>query len=183
MNFASSLLNFLKRQQGSNAAETSGPNALGAYVATEVSRAEQDYQNVRSRALSLVTTSGGLVALISGLLAIAEGTSSSVIPKDSEWTIGVALSFFIVSTVCALAINLPQTVVSGDVTKLGALVDCHWDDTGWDKSVATILVEYLVSLRKDNTRNATWLRWSILFQILGIAFIAVSAFLILIHTN
>jgi hypothetical protein len=120
---------------------------------------------------------------VSGLLAIADGTSNSAIPKDSDWTIGVALGFFIASTVCALAINLPQTVVSGDVTKLGALVDCHWDDTGWDKSVATILVEYLVSLRKDNTRNAIWLRWSILCQILGIAFIAVSALLILVHAH
>ena len=183
MSFLTSLLDYLKSKQEPPSAAKSGPNALGEYVAAEVTRAELDYQNVRSRALSLVAASGGLVALVSGLLAIAAGSSKSAVPSDSEWTIGIALGFFVISTICALEINLPQQVISGDVSKLGSLVECHWDDTGWDKSVATILVQYLASLRKDNSRNAKWLKASIGLQILGISFIAVSAILILVHTN
>lgn len=161
----------------------SGPNDLGAYVASEVDRAEQDYQNVRNRALNLVATSGGLVTLVSGLLAIAVGTDKSIVPLDSRWTIAVALGSFIASTVFALIINFPQSVTSSDQTKLGALVEGHWDDDGWSKRVAEILVEYLKSLRVDNGRTANWLTASISSQIAGITFIAVSAFLILIHAS
>lgn len=67
------------------------PNDLGAHVASEVSRSEQDYQNVRGRSLSLVGVSGGLVALVSGLLAIAAGSTKPVLPLSSRWTLGVAL--------------------------------------------------------------------------------------------
>jgi hypothetical protein len=171
------------KKEKSKVAPASSPNDLGVYIASEVARAEQDYQNVRTRALSLVGTSGGLVALVSGLLAIAVGSAKAVVPTDARWTIAVALSSFILSTISALVVNFPQTVTSSDQTKLGSLVECHWDDEGWNKSVAEILVTYLGSLRKNNGRTANWLTSSVTFQILGISFIAVSAFLILLSAS
>ena len=162
---------------------SSGTNDLGAYVASEVDRAEQDYQNVRNRALSLLATSGGLVTLVSGLLAIAVGNDKSIVPLNSRWTIAVALSSFVVSAAFALIINFPQSVTSGDYTEMENLVKNHWEDDGWNKRVAEILVKYLKSLRKDNGSTAKWLTASICFQIVGIAFIAISAFLILLHAH
>jgi hypothetical protein len=159
------------------------PNDLGAYVATEVARGEQDYKNVRDRALSLVTTSGGLVAVISGLLAIAVGTTQSVVPTNAKWTVAISLGSFVVSTIFALFINLPQTVISSDEDALGTYVECHWDDSGWDKEVASIEVDYLKSLRRDNAHTSKILKASISFQILGIAFIGASAYFILLHAS
>lgn len=169
-----------KDRSGRNVA---GPNELGAYIAAEVTRTEQDYQNVRSRALNLVATSGGLVALVTGLLAIAAKTITSAIPTDSRWTIAIAMGSFIASTICALVVNYPQRVVSGDLTKLGALVECHWEDSGWDKSVAQILVTYLISLRKDNNHSAKWLKASITLQIAGIAGLGIATFMIIQHAS
>src|SRR5271155_5174694 len=112
------------------------PNDLGAHVATEVSRSEADYQNVRNRALNLVGVSGGVVALISGLLAIASGTTKVSLSAGAEWTAALALAAFVLSTVCALITNSPGDVVASDVPGLRDLVDSHWDDEGWDQQVA-----------------------------------------------
>jgi hypothetical protein len=158
-------------------------NYLGANVAAEVSRAEQDYQNVRSRALSLVGVSGGLVALVSGLLAIAAGSAKPVLPPNSRWTIGAALLAFVLSTICALCDQSAWGSYGERCPSLRDLVNKDWDDTGWDRQVASILVDYLESLRKDNEGNANWLIASIAFQILGIALTAVMAILILTNLH
>jgi len=63
------------------------------------------------------------------------------------------------------------------------LVDKDWGDEGWDQQVASILVDYLESLRKNNGSNAEWLTASIALQILGIALIAVTAVLIMAHVG
>lgn len=156
---------------------------LGAYVASEAAGAERDYQNVRSRALNLVTTSGGFVALVSGLLAIAIGSSKATVPTDSRWMIAVSLASFVASTVFALLINRPQLVMGSKAEQLKTFVENDWDSDGWDRSIAKIRVEYIKSLRKDNRTTAKWLSNSIGFQIGGITFIAVSILLMLLHSK
>ncbi len=158
-------------------------NDLGAYIASEVTGAKADYQNVRTRALSLVTTSGGFVALVSGLLAIAAGVAKSSVPIDARWTIAVSLAAFVTSALFALVINRPQIVLSSDEDELASYVKDNWVDDGWDQSVATISVTYLRSLRNNNLKTSRWLARSIAFQIAGIVFIAVSVLMILISTN
>ena len=158
-------------------------NALGSFVGSEVTRAEQIFQNFRSRALNLITTSGGLVTLVSGLLAIAIGTETSVVPVSARWTIGISLASFIASTIYALFINKPVKIQFSNEDELAKLVANDWDDEGWGQSVASHLVVYLTSLRKDNVRTSRLLTVSIALQISGITFIAISAFLILLHAG
>jgi len=156
---------------------------LGSFVASEVARAELIFQNFRSRALSLITTSGGLVTLVSGLLAIAIGTGKSTVPVDARWTVSISLFSFVVSTIFALMINTPKRIKSSDEADLAKLVENDWNDSGWGQRVAELLVVYLTSLRKDNVRTSKLLTKSIALQISGIFFIAVSAFLILLHAD
>lgn len=123
------------------------------------------------------------MALVSGLLAIAAGSTKPVLPLSSRWTLGVALVVFVASAICALIINVPGNVTASDVSNLRDLVDKDWGDEGWDQQVASILVDYLESLRKNNGSNAEWLTASIALQILGIALIAVTAVLIMAHVG
>jgi MFS family permease len=162
---------------------TTETNDLGAYIGAEVSRSEQDFQATRSRALSLIGVSGGLVALVSGLLAIAVGNSTQDVTGSAQVILAIALFAFVLSAVCGLIINFPAKVVFSDTGSLRQLVASNWGDDGWDQQVAVRLVEYLDSLRRNNNRNAIWLIISIGFQILGIATIAVAAILILSHAG
>lgn len=90
---------------------------------------------------------------------------------------------FVVSTICALAINVPGRVTASEISSLRNLVNKDWDDVGWDKQVASLLVDYLESLRNNNERNAVWLIASIAFQIAGIALTAITAILILANLH
>ena len=161
----------------------SDSNALGSFIASEVTRAEQIFQNFRSRALNLITTSGGLVTLVSGLLAIAIGTQNSVVPIAARWTISISLASFIISAICALLINKPAKISSSDEKYLKKYVENDWDAEGWGKSVAAQLVVYLASLRNNNVRTSKLLTTSIALQISGISFIAITAFLVLLHAG
>jgi hypothetical protein len=158
-------------------------NELGTYIASEVARAELDYQNVRTRSLSLITTSGGLLTLVASLLAVGVGTANAIVPTDSRWTVAIALVAFLSSAVCGLIINLPQRVISSDETQLGGIIEQHWSESGWDEEVAKVLVTYLVSLRDDTGHTSKWLRAAITLQICGIGFVGLTAILILIHAT
>jgi hypothetical protein len=133
--------------------------------------------------LNLITTSGGLVTLVSGLLAIAIGTQNSVVPIAARWTISISLASFIISAICALLINKPAKISSSDEKYLKKYVENDWDAEGWGKSVAAQLVVYLASLRNDNVRTSKLLTTSIALQISGISFIAITAFLVLLHAG
>jgi hypothetical protein len=133
--------------------------------------------------LNLITTSGGLVTLVSGLLAIAIGTQNSVVPIAARWTISISLASFIISAICALLINKPAKISSSDEKYLKKYVENDWDAEGWGKSVAAQLVVYLASLRNDNVRTSKLLTTSIALQKSGISFIAITAFLVLLHAG
>jgi hypothetical protein len=161
-------------------------NDLGQIVAAEVGRAEADYQAVRSRALNIVGLAGGLVTLVTGLLAIAVGSTKVervVLSGDARWTLGLALLGFVASTVCALVINLPGRVTAFDVPNLRMKVQDEWDASGQDQEGAAVLVDYLDSLRVNNGLNARLLMAAILCQILGIVGMATTAILIANHTT
>ncbi len=160
------------------------PGELSQVIAGEVARAEADYKAVRERSLSIVGVAGGLVTLVTGLLAIAAGTRSGQhlgLPPDAYSSLICALVAFVLAAICALLINLPATVTVFDVNDLKEKVDKEYDAEGVDRQASSLLVDYLGSLRTSNNRTAWLLTASIFFEILGIGGTAVAA--ILIVTN
>jgi hypothetical protein len=158
-------------------------NALGELITSEVTRAEADYQNVRSRALSIVAVAGGLVTLLSGLLTIAAGSKAHLLSLAGRWVLGCALIAYVLAAISALIVNVPSEVDAPTPEALGTLVESNWDDDGWDKSVATVLTTYLGSLVNANKSKNRWLIAAIVCEIAGIAFTAVLAILIVQHLN
>jgi predicted lysophospholipase L1 biosynthesis ABC-type transport system permease subunit len=157
------------------------PSDLGDLIKAEVSRAESDFQAFRARAISVVAVAGGLVALVTGFLSVAAGSSKDILPSDGRWPLVLAVACFVLSTICALVINLPKAVDQADTEALRTFVDANWDDDGWDQSVARLLVNYLSSLREANVKAARWLVGAVGLEILGIAFTAVMAIYIVGH--
>jgi hypothetical protein len=158
------------------------PNQLGLTISTEVTRAETDYQNVRSRALSVIGLSGGLVALVSGSIAIAAGSNKvDFAPLPARIALLLALLSFIVASVLALLINRPGTVNALTADELKDYAENHWDDDGWDQQTAVYLTSYLGSLRISNDSTASKLTTAIWFEIAGVALTGLTALLIMYH--
>lgn len=141
---------------------------LGRVIEDEVKRAEADLEAFRSRALTLIGLSGGLVALTSGLTAIAAGARTDVLPDHGPGLLALALAGYVAAAICALMANLPRDVTPADADALEDLVS-QWDEDGWDRSVAAMLSKYLVSLRSINDEVAKWLTRAIKLTIVGMA--------------
>jgi hypothetical protein len=156
---------------------------LGELIKSEVLRAEADFQAFRTRAISVVAVAGGLVALVTGFLSVAAGSNKDILPSGGRWPLVLAVACFVLSTVCALVINLPKEVDQADPDALLKFVDEDWSDDGWDQSVASMLVKYLKSLRQANASAANWLVGAISLEILGIASTAVMAVYIVGHLS
>jgi len=125
--------------------------------------------------------SGGLVALVTGFLSLAAGSDTVVVPVGARWLVIVAMLAFVVSTCAALVINMPSEIVPGDADALEGLVNDHWQATGWDQQVAQRQVGYLKSLRSANKEAAGWLTAAIGAEIVGIAFTAALAVVVVLN--
>jgi magnesium-transporting ATPase (P-type) len=157
------------------------PNELGSFIAAEVSRAEVDFQTNRARSLSIVGVTGGIVGLVSGLLAIAAGSRRDILPKGGFVVLAVALLAFVAAAVFALCVNLPATVTAADMKAVKRFVESKWDADDWDKQVADLYVDYVASLRTVNSRSAKFINASIVCEIAGIVCISVMTFIIVWH--
>lgn len=156
-------------------------NDLGDFIRTEVGRAEADFVSFRSKALSVVVLSGGIVALVTGFLSVAAGSAQDILPSGARWLVVAAMLAFVFSTACALIMNLPSDVTASDEGELGPLVEDHWADDSWDRQVALLQVDYLISLRAANASSARWLVAAISLEIAGIALTACMALVIVVQ--
>jgi MFS family permease len=154
-------------------------NDLGTFIAGEVARAEGDLQGARARALSVVGVAGGLVTLTTGFLALAAGSDKDFFPSGDRWILVVAVVLFVLAAIVALTANIPRRVTLSNAEGLKPLVDKDWDDSGWDKEVASLQVDYLISLRNLNHAMAWLLSAAIVFEIAGIATTAAMAVTVL----
>jgi hypothetical protein len=159
------------------------PNALGDLIASEVKRAEDDYQGVRSKALSVVTLAGGLVTLLSGLLTIAASSRTNLLRSDGRWVMGFAIGAFVGAGIIALWVNVPSTVESPKPEALKTLVENNWDDEGWDQKTTKVMATYLISMSKANNSKAWWLIGAISFEIVGIGLTGALGILVVGHVS
>jgi hypothetical protein len=144
-------------------------NDLGLLIASEVERAQTDYAAYRARARDVLATSGALITLIGGFLALAIGKDADVgIPRFASWAVLVGLLGFGAAAVCVLRMYLPYDVRAPAVEDLRRFASDHWDDEGWDMQVAVMLTDYLGTLRTANASLARWLMAAVALEALGI---------------
>jgi hypothetical protein len=154
---------------------------LGSFIAAEVGRAEDDFQTNRARALSIVGATGGIVGLVSGLLAIAAGSHKDILPKGGFVVLAIALLAFVAAAIFALCVNLTATVTAADMKAVKGFVQSDWEADNWDVQIADLYVDYVESLRSANRRSANFINASIGCEIAGIVCISVMTFIIVWH--
>jgi hypothetical protein len=150
-------------------------------VEQEAKRVEDDLAAFRSRALTVVTTSSGVITLLTAVATFA----SSRAEKENGLSggilllVGLSLLLFVVAATLALMANAPGTCEkpSGD-----ALRNLTSPDSGeWasepdqqERKVAKVNVTYLISVRVIAERSANFLFLAIAFQIGGLVLAAIA---------
>lgn len=153
-----------------NLSEGEAGAALGALIQAEVSRAEGDLKEIRSRGQAVLTVSGALVTLLAAVVALAVGKDAKL--ELTGLTMGataVALLAFVVATVFVLFILGPASVLAVSGGDLSKYARNNWQDAGWDKQVAIVSTIYLESLRRANGRLNNRLRGAVAAEVVGIA--------------
>jgi hypothetical protein len=156
-------------------------NDLGAFVAAEVARAESIFDSYRDRALRVIGVAGGLVTLVTALLAVAAGDRDDILPSQGRFFLVASMVLLVGATVLGLLIHSPRRVEAADPAELPRLIRDHWDDEDWDQSVAKMQTKYLADLRTVNETFATLFSWALRLELGGIAALGVLAVLIFEH--
>ena len=150
-------------------------------IQSELTRAETDLTGFRSRALTVVTTSAGVVTLLTGLVTFAASRAEEDdgINAASVALIAVALAGFVVAAVLALFANRSREIRRPKADSLRVAVTPEgWyddeDDSEHQREVASVLVTYLISVRNAADSTARTLNRAIACQIFGLLFAACS---------
>jgi hypothetical protein len=145
-------------------------------IEQEVSRAEQDLSAFRSRALTVVTTSSGIVTLLTGIITFGASKveEEKGIPDAAIVIIAIALALFVAAAVFALLANSPADIDRPSGPELARITTSagwveHKDEDGeQEREVAEVLVTYLTSLRQAGDTAACKLTTAIWLQIIGL---------------
>lgn len=148
-------------------------------IDAEAKRAEDDLTTFRSRALTVLSTSSGMVTLLSAALAFAASKRADDIgiPGWAVATLAASMLGFVIAAVLALLVNAPATIDQPDLAQLAS--KAKWSD-GYDQSehervAAGATAKYVASVRTARDAAGRWLLIAIGFQIAALAAAGLSA--------
>ncbi len=149
-----------------------------AYIASQVSDAASASQETTKRAITVVTTAGGLVTLLSALVGFATiNRKDAFFPASARGVLGWALVFFVAAAVVALVTQLPLLIAVPEVESLEKLVTESWGDTEKDagQQVAAAQVDQLKTDLRMNTIRSWLLIGAITAEVVAVALTGVTA--------
>lgn len=139
------------------------------FIKEELGYTDSTTADYRSRSLTIVTTSGGLVTLLAGLIAVASGGSKTwVFPTSARGPLAVALSCFVLAAVLALLVHLPRNVKRATTEGLKALLTAADPDAEALDAIAEVHFKTLKSLRRLNGQLAWFLLLAIALETVAI---------------
>lgn len=151
------------------------------YIIGESERVENDLTSFRSRSLTVLTTSSGVIALITATIAFAasESETKAGISDQAIVSFGLSVAAFIVATILALLINRSAKVKRPSGDSLIALTGEAWiKDAGeHERHVAEATARFVQSMHTAIDKAAKLLNWAIVFQIAGLILAGIAGML------
>lgn len=159
-----------------------GPSAAGKIyeklVGTLLVGEEDRRKRVEARGATILTTSTTMLTLIFGLTVVVSGKDYTFRNHCAIWFLTLALAAFVVSAVIAIfiqAYRFQYKIMS--VESLESLVDAtNWGRTEDEARQLWIerQVETIKTLRRSNKTQSDLAVWSLGFEVLAIALLALS---------
>jgi hypothetical protein len=141
-------------------------------IAEQLGEERTTKTSLEQRGITVVTTSGTLVTLLFGLVAIV--TKDARFRLDDLGRAGLfgALSLFVLAAVAALSTNFPQKYQEVEPDELSRLVtEQFWNaDQGLgSRRASEVRVAVLTSARAANAEKARLVRWAIGLEVAAVA--------------
>lgn len=151
-------------------------------IEQEAKRAEDDLAAFRARSLTIVTTSSGIITLLTGVVTFAASRDAEELglPAAAIALMGTGLALFLAAAVVAMLANASGIVVRPSTPAMEhAMSKEGWvedDAVEQERQVAAVLVKYVTSVQALADRAAIRLNLAIWLQIAGLGFSSVATF-------
>jgi hypothetical protein len=153
-------------------------DAYAAFIESELTREHDRRDKINSQSTGVVTGSGALLTLSTGLLAFLKG--KEYVPRShSSWLFAIALAMYLTSAILGLLAATSRNYKVATSGTLSAMLGKHWTDSEITakNNVATLKIRSLASLRSGNNTKANLLLAAVLVQVSAVAVLAVALYL------
>jgi hypothetical protein len=164
--------------------EERGASTYAAYIKDQLAAQEARKASIEQRGTWVINSSGVLVSLLFGLVALLTSAKDYQVPGGAKPWIFAAMISFVVAAVAAIITNAPlfyAGVKTSDLQK--ALTGPIWRDSAAkaEKRIAATDLKVLGTAKSRNTLKGCALLAAVIAQVCGVIFLALAIRVILIH--
>lgn len=137
---------------------------------------------LEQRGIAIISTSGTLVAIVLGFVALATRSQSYTLPPTAVLLLVLALAGLVAASAGGLLINMPARTPIIDAGELAEVAEqADWNRVNPDSLRAEyrIQAKLLIELRKVNRVRARLLIFALLVEVLALGLMAASVTLVL----
>lgn len=167
-------------------AESDAAGIIRSLIELQISEEQGRRSSLEQRAMAVITASGILVTLITGIIGVVDRVSNfKHEPASAALTIG-SLCTFIMAAVWAIAVNAPRghRVVGIDAPDgLASMVrrdKFRSPRAAGERRIAEVRLEQLRSLRRANAAKATALFMALASEVAALALLVTGVLLLII---
>jgi fumarate reductase subunit C len=150
-----------------------------AFIAAQLTEERSTKTSLESRGITVITTSGALVTLLFGLVALATKQAATyTLPDVATYLLVVAALLMTLAAVFGLLTNWALTYVEVTPEGIQDLVDNRDWSAGDEQGMVDVAVTTKVIIeaaRVQNGRKAILLRLAMIAEITGVFFVALAA--------
>ena len=161
-----------------------GASVYAAYIKEQLAVQEVRKSSIEQRGAWVITSSGVLVSLLFGLVALLTGSKGYELPDGSEPLLFASMVAFVIAAVAAIITNAPLFYSGVKTADLEATVKGPiWNDSPEDaeKRIAATDVKVLATAKSRNTFKGFALLAAVIAQIYAVSLLALAIRVILIH--
>jgi len=154
-----------------------------AFIEAEMKAERERRAAYEARGQALVTTSGTLVTLLTGLVTVVKTAATTRFPPSALVAVGATLLLFAAAAACGVVAGWNRRYTVAKASTLDKMVADHWTDDEVDarNHVARLLNATVETLRGSNSFKARWVTMGVAVQVAALVALGIAAIVTLSH--
>lgn len=172
-------------QSPTPARDPAGYVVLGAFVEKVLDAQEARKSSIEARGLAVITTSGTLVTLLFGIVALATKREATyTLPPATQWFLMAAIAGLALAAGLGVATNRPVDYLNILPEELNAIVDEHWREDAWSAQarVTRTQATMATAAAEKNQDKARLLMWASGLEVASLVPLGIAVGLILVRS-
>lgn len=153
-----------------------GSSVYADYIKEQLADQDSRKSSIEQRGVAVITTSGTLVSLLFGLVAVLTGIEGYELPDGAKSWLNGAMVAFVVAAIGGIATNLPLFYIGVRADQLDGAVKRRWNDSLEDaeQRVAATRVKVIARATRLNTIKGFILMGAISAEVIAVIFLTLA---------